>query len=36
MGLEVSHGIERQESEGDTGIKSCAIQDGDRIGDVGP
>ena len=35
MRLKVSHGVGRQESEGDPRIESCAIQDGDMMSDVG-
>ena len=36
MGLEVAHGVGRQESVGDPRIECCAIQDGDRMSDAGP
>jgi len=36
MGLKVTHGVRRKEKEGDSRIGSCVIQDGDRMGDVGP
>lgn len=35
MGLIVAHGVGRQEL-GDSKIRCCAIQDGDRTSDVGP
>ena len=35
MGLEVAHGVGRQESVGDLRSRSCAIQDRDRTCDVG-
>ena len=32
----MAQGVELQESEGDLRIKSCFIQDGDRMNDTGP
>lgn len=36
MGLEVAHGVGRQESVGDPRIGCCAIQDGDWTYDPSP